>query len=63
MKEEAKKFCSEGGDEPPASLFRALTDDDRHLEPVLTEVRPNLDVIPGGEQIEYADAGLARQGV
>ena len=43
-------------------LFRALTDDDRHLEPVLTEVRPNLDVIPGGEQIEYADAGLARQG-
>ena len=41
-------------------LFRALTDDDRHLEPVLTEVRPNLDVIPGGEQIEYADAGLAR---
>ena len=42
-------------------LFRALTGD-QALEPILTEVRPNLDVIPGGEQIEYADAGLARQG-
>ena len=41
-------------------LFRALTGD-QALEPILTEVRPNLDVIPGGEQIEYADAGLARQ--
>ena len=42
-------------------LFRSLTND-RPLEPVLIGIRPNLDVIPGGEQIFYADAGLARQG-
>jgi chromosome partitioning protein len=42
-------------------LFRSLTGD-QPLSPVVRDVRPNLDVIPGGEQIFYADAGLARQG-
>ena len=42
-------------------LFAALTGE-LDLSPVLTDVRPNLDVIPGGERLEYADAGLSRQG-
>ena len=42
-------------------LFRSLTGS-QPLAPVLTDIRPNLDVIPGGEQLFYADAGLARQG-
>lgn len=44
-----------------ATMFRALTAGEP-LAPVLVEVRPNLDVIPGGEQLVYADAGLGRQG-
>ena len=44
-----------------ATMFRALTAAEA-IAPVLTDVRENLDVVPGGEQLVYADAGLGRQG-